>query len=76
VTHLLIDLHRFRRSGTSAASARRSPVAAATAAPNPAKGAAFSEQRASTGLGCVLGRVLVGLHGAGGERNGGLGSHL
>jgi hypothetical protein len=42
----------WRRRGRPAAGARA-----------PASGAACSERRASVRLGCVLGRVLVGLHG-------------
>jgi hypothetical protein len=38
VTHLAVDLCRLRKLGMPAASARRSPAAAAAAAPNPAKG--------------------------------------
>jgi hypothetical protein len=75
-THLSVDLRQFRRSVTSAASARRSPAAAAAAAPNPTKGRRVLSNERVWGLGCVLGRVSVGLHGAGGERNGGLGGDL
>jgi hypothetical protein len=71
-THLPVDLHRFCRSGTSAASARQSPTAAAAAAPNPAKGRRVPSIQRVWGLGCVLGTMSVGLHGAGGEQNAGL----
>jgi hypothetical protein len=75
-THLSVDLRRFRRSVTSAASARRSPAAAAAVAPNPAKGRRVPSNERVRGLGFVLGRVSVGLDGADGERNGGLGGDL
>jgi hypothetical protein len=54
---------RWRRGLAAAWSAGRGACA-------PASGAACSERRAFVGLGCVLGMVLVGLHGADGERNG------
>jgi hypothetical protein len=66
-THLAVDLHRFHRSGTPAASARRSPAAVAAAASNPAKGRCVPSNDRVRGHGWMRGRVSGCCHGAGNE---------